>query len=147
MREGFDRDPATFAELRTVLESLFPALAGVTITHEWGGPLGVPRDWYSSVGFEKTTGLAWAGGYVGDGVGTSNLAGRTLADLILGLDTELTAPGVGRAPLAAVGAGAVALARHQRAGSTSPPASTGPKPAPVVDPAGASRSCARVFRG
>jgi glycine/D-amino acid oxidase-like deaminating enzyme len=81
VREGFDRDPATFAELRTVLESLFPALAGATITHQWGGPLGVPRDWYSSVGFEKTTGLAWAGGYVGDGVGTSNLAGRTLADL------------------------------------------------------------------
>ncbi len=90
VREGFDRDPATFAELRTVLESLFPALAGAAITHQWGGPLGVPRDWYSSVGFEKTTGLAWAGGYVGDGVGTSNLAGRTLADLILGLDTELT---------------------------------------------------------
>jgi hypothetical protein len=35
--------------------------------------------------------LAWAGGYVGDGVATSNLAGRTLADLILRRDTELTA--------------------------------------------------------
>jgi glycine/D-amino acid oxidase-like deaminating enzyme len=90
VREGFDRDPDTFAELRRVLELLFPALAGVTITHEWGGPLGVPRDWYSSVGFEPTTGFAWAGGYVGDGVGTSNLAGRTLADLIVGADTELT---------------------------------------------------------
>ncbi|MGZ4690646.1 MAG: NAD(P)/FAD-dependent oxidoreductase [Acidimicrobiia bacterium] len=90
VREGFDRDPATFAELRTVLESMFPALDGVAITHEWGGPLGVPRDWYSSVGFEPTTGIAWAGGYVGDGVGTSNLAGRTLADLILRLDTEIT---------------------------------------------------------
>jgi glycine/D-amino acid oxidase-like deaminating enzyme len=96
VRDGFDRDPATFAELRQVLESLFPALAGVTITHEWGGPLGVPRDWYTSVGFDRTTGLAWGGGYVGDGVGTSNLAGRTLADLVLGLDTELTAlPWVG----------------------------------------------------
>jgi glycine/D-amino acid oxidase-like deaminating enzyme len=90
VREGFDRDPAVFADLRRVLESLFPKLAGVGITHEWGGPLGVPRDWYSSVGFDRTTGLAWGGGYVGDGVGTSNLAGRTLADLVLGLDTELT---------------------------------------------------------
>jgi glycine/D-amino acid oxidase-like deaminating enzyme len=96
VREGFDRDPATFTELRQVLESLFPKLAGVEVTHEWGGPLGVPRDWYSSVGFDRTTGLAWGGGYVGDGVGTSNLAGRTLADLVLGLDTELTAlPWVG----------------------------------------------------
>ena len=33
---------------------------------------------------------AWAGGYVGDGVSTTNLAGRTLRDLILGEDTELT---------------------------------------------------------
>ena len=94
--DGFDRDPATFAELQRVLESLFPALAGTRITHQWGGPLGVPRDWYSSVGFDVTTGLAWAGGYVGDGVGTSNLAGRTLADLILRLDTDITAlPWVG----------------------------------------------------
>jgi glycine/D-amino acid oxidase-like deaminating enzyme len=90
VRDGFDRDPATFAELARVLQALFPALDGVKITHEWGGPLGVPRDWYSSVGFEPTTGLAWAGGYVGDGVGTANLAGRTLADLILRQDTELT---------------------------------------------------------
>jgi hypothetical protein len=35
-------------------------------------------------------GLAWAGGYVGDGVATSNLAGRTLADLILAKSTDLT---------------------------------------------------------
>jgi hypothetical protein len=43
------------------------------------------------VGFDQVTGLAWAGGYVGDGVGTSNLAGRTLADLILGRATDLVA--------------------------------------------------------
>ncbi len=88
--DRFDRDRATFAELHRVLLSLFPALEGRKITHQWGGPLGVPRDWYSSVGFEPTTGLAWAGGYVGDGVGTANLAGRTLADLILRQDSELT---------------------------------------------------------
>ena len=34
--------------------------------------------------------MGWAGGYVGDGVGTTNLAGRTLADLVLGRDTDLT---------------------------------------------------------
>lgn len=33
--------------------------------------------------------MAWAGGYVGDGVSTTNLAGRTIADLVLGHDTEL----------------------------------------------------------
>ena len=34
--------------------------------------------------------MAWAGAYVGDGVSTTNLAGRTLRDLILGQTTELT---------------------------------------------------------
>jgi hypothetical protein len=51
--------------------------------------LGIPRDWHSSVGFDPHLGLAWAGGYVGDGVATTNLAGRTLADLITGADTDL----------------------------------------------------------
>ncbi len=55
-----------------------------------GGPLGIPRDWCASVGLDQATGLGWAGGYVGDGVATTNLAGRTLADLILGRDSALT---------------------------------------------------------
>ena len=50
----------------------------------------VPRDWCASVGLDRSTGVGWAGGYVGDGVATTNLAGRTLADLITGTDSELT---------------------------------------------------------
>jgi glycine/D-amino acid oxidase-like deaminating enzyme len=50
----------------------------------------VPRDWSPAVGLDRATGLAWAGGYVGEGVAAANLAGRTLRDLILGRDTELT---------------------------------------------------------
>jgi glycine/D-amino acid oxidase-like deaminating enzyme len=91
IRDDFDRDRRVFADLRAVLTELFPAVAGACITHEWGGPLGIPRDWYSSVGFDRGTGVAWAGGYVGDGVSTTNLAGRTLADLLLGIDSDLTA--------------------------------------------------------
>ena len=89
VRPDFDRRPEVFAELRRVLHALFPAARDFDISHEWGGPLGVPRDWYSSVGFDRSSGLAWAEGYVGDGVSTTNLAGRTLADLLLGRDTEL----------------------------------------------------------
>ena len=73
-----------------MLSTLFPSLAGIGLDHAWCGVLGVPRDWCTSVGFDAKTGLAWAGGYVGTGVSTSNLAGRTLADLILERDTELT---------------------------------------------------------
>jgi glycine/D-amino acid oxidase-like deaminating enzyme len=86
----FDRNARVFAELRRVLAELFPALGDVPVDANWGGPLGIPRDWYASVGLDRTSGLAWAGGYVGDGVSTTNLAGRTLADLILSRDTEVT---------------------------------------------------------
>ena len=90
MRPTFDVDPGVHALLRQTLAELFPALAEARFTHAWGGPLGIPRDWHSSVGLDRATGLAWAGGYVGDGVSTTNLAGRTLADLITGSDTDLT---------------------------------------------------------
>ncbi len=52
--------------------------------------LGVPRDWCTTAGFDRSTGIGWAGGYVGLGVSSSNLAGRTLADLVLHRETELT---------------------------------------------------------
>ena len=87
---AFDREPAVHALLRQTLTELFPEVADARFTHAWGGPLGIPRDWHSSVGLDRATGLAWAGGYVGDGVSTTNLAGRTLADLITGADTPLT---------------------------------------------------------
>ena len=93
---AFDRDPRVFAALHATLLDLFPVLRGTRFTHAWGGPLGIPRDWCASVGLDRGTGLAWAGGYVGDGVSTTNLAGRTLCDLILDRSTELTAlPWVG----------------------------------------------------
>jgi glycine/D-amino acid oxidase-like deaminating enzyme len=87
---SFDRETAVFAELERSLVELFPALADVPVTHRWGGPLAAPRDWFSSVGYDPRSGLGAAGGYVGDGVSTTNLAGRTLADLVLGRDTDLT---------------------------------------------------------
>jgi glycine/D-amino acid oxidase-like deaminating enzyme len=87
---AYDRDPAVFADLRRTLGALFPSLHGVGVTHEWGGPLAAPRDWYCSVRFDRATGLASAGGYVGDGVATTNLAGRTLAHLITGTESHLT---------------------------------------------------------
>jgi glycine/D-amino acid oxidase-like deaminating enzyme len=89
IKHSFDRDPAVFEELERSLHGLLPQTSQARITHSWGGPVAIPRDWYSSVGFDRTTGMAWAGGYVGDGVSTANLAGRTLTDLILGRDTEL----------------------------------------------------------
>jgi len=91
IRPEFDRDPAVFDDLWRVLRELFPAIEGHAVTHSWGGPLGIPRDWYPSVGLDPATGIGWGGGYVGDGVASSNLAGRTLADLVRGAQTSRTA--------------------------------------------------------
>jgi glycine/D-amino acid oxidase-like deaminating enzyme len=89
--------PKTVAALRRMLGELFPSVAGAPIDHAWCGVLGVPRDWCSTAHVDHATGLGWAGGYVGTGVATTNLAGRTLRDLVLRDDTALThLPWVGR---------------------------------------------------
>ncbi|OIJ63549.1 FAD-dependent oxidoreductase [Streptomyces mangrovisoli] len=86
---------ATVEALRRILTDFFPALAGVRVEYAWSGVLGVPRDWCATVTLDRSTGLGWAGGYVGSGVATTNLAGRTLCDLVQqdsgqGGPTELT---------------------------------------------------------
>ncbi len=90
IREDYDRVPRVFEHLRAALVDLFPVAAGAAVTHRWGGPLGVPRDWHASANYDRSTGIATAGGYVGDGLSTTNLAGRTLTDLVLRRDTGLT---------------------------------------------------------
>ena len=87
----------TIESLTGVLHDMFPALRGVPVERAWCGVLGVPRDWCATVDLDTTTGLGTAGGYVGSGLTTTNLAGRTLADLVLHRDTDLThLPWVGR---------------------------------------------------
>jgi len=90
IRPGYDHAPRVFEHLRAALVGMFPQAADARITHRWGGPLGVPRDWHASVCRDARSRISTAGGYVGDGLSTTNLAGRTLTDLILGHDSELT---------------------------------------------------------
>lgn len=90
---------ATIEQLTALLHDFFPALrsGGVPVQHAWCGVLGVPRDWSATVRLDRASGLGTAGGYVGNGVTTSNLMGRTLAELALGQESERTAlPWVGR---------------------------------------------------
>jgi glycine/D-amino acid oxidase-like deaminating enzyme len=95
---SFDTDASVRDHLVRELGALFPAVTPDRITHHWGGPLGVRRDWRWSVRLDGATGLASAGGYVGDGVATTNLAGRILADLVLGRASDLTTLPVVGAP-------------------------------------------------
>ncbi|NKG19404.1 FAD-dependent oxidoreductase [Paeniglutamicibacter terrestris] len=87
----------TIQTLRRILREMFPAVGGTKIDHAWAGVLGVPRDWKASVNYDRATRLGFAGGYVGTGVTATNLAGRTLSDLVLGKDTkETSVPWVNR---------------------------------------------------
>lgn len=83
-------DDETIRRLVAILNQHFPAAASAQIDHAWCGTLGVPRDWCARVDFDPITRIGSAGGYVGVGVSTSNLAGRTLADLALDRQTDLT---------------------------------------------------------
>ncbi|HUZ83733.1 MAG TPA: FAD-binding oxidoreductase [Gaiellales bacterium] len=96
LSERYERSPQVRERLERALRRHFPAAAGAAVTHHWGGPLGVPRDWCMSVRFDRASGLGSAGGYSGHGVVSANIAGRTLADLVLGVESELTSlPWVG----------------------------------------------------
>ncbi len=89
IRPEFDHDAATHEGIAAVLRELFPQIGDAAVTHRWGGPVALSRDLNASVGFDRATRTGWAGGYAGAGVTTANLAGRTLADLVLGRDTDL----------------------------------------------------------
>jgi glycine/D-amino acid oxidase-like deaminating enzyme len=76
--------------VKELVTTLFPMLAGFRITHGWGGLMGVPRHWRPCVQWDNKTRTGWAGGYVGEGVAASNLAGRVMADLVTGRTSPLT---------------------------------------------------------
>jgi glycine/D-amino acid oxidase-like deaminating enzyme len=90
LRTDASLTPAEIASRRRLLVELFPSLAGAHISHAWGGNLGMARGFHPHMVCDPERHIAWAGGYGGEGVGASNLAGRTLADLILGHDSVLT---------------------------------------------------------
>ncbi|WP_194903641.1 NAD(P)/FAD-dependent oxidoreductase [Catenulispora rubra] len=87
---------AIWDRLIRTLHEHFPGTEQHTVTHRWGGTLAVPRDWSMGVRYDHSTGLGWAGGYSGHGVVASYLAGRSLCDLVLGVNSpHADAPWVG----------------------------------------------------
>ena len=84
-----DRDAKTIALIQRSLIEWFPTLEGVRFTHAWGGPVAMPMDWMPSASYDPASKIARIGGYTGQGVSVSNLAGRLLAGLIAGEKTGL----------------------------------------------------------
>jgi glycine/D-amino acid oxidase-like deaminating enzyme len=90
IQDEYDRHDPTHEMLRRTAREWFPAIEGARFTHAWGGPLAMPRDWLPTMSYDPSEGVATARGYTGQGVATTNLSGRTLADLILGRDSAVT---------------------------------------------------------
>lgn len=86
-----DRHAETHSRIQTLLLEWFPTLQGIQFTHSWGGPVGMPRDWMPMTHFDPATRIATARGYTGQGVSTTNLTGRIVAELIGGQRTALSA--------------------------------------------------------
>jgi len=90
IRPRFEKNRHVERKLVDSLREMLPQLGEFAVTHRWGGVLGLPRDFISSISLDETTGIAGVGSYSGEGVCPSNLAGRTLCDFALGRKTPLT---------------------------------------------------------
>ncbi len=91
LRQDVELNAEEIGLRRYLFGELFPQLRNVEISHGWGGNLGMARRFQPHMLLDRGSRIALAGGYGGEGVGASNLAGRTLADLILGRASALTA--------------------------------------------------------
>ena len=91
-----EQNVEVYERLRQTLRQAFPIAAQARITHHWGGPVAVPRDWCMRTTFDRGTGMGFVGAFGGHGVTAANISGRTMRDLILGESTDLTSlPWVG----------------------------------------------------
>jgi glycine/D-amino acid oxidase-like deaminating enzyme len=95
-------DPEIAAQIHAALMRLFPSLGGRRITHAWGGPIDVSPSHIPQIGTLPGAPVHFAAGFTGNGVGPSQLAGRTLASLALDRRDEHT-----RLPIVDAGPGAL----------------------------------------
>jgi glycine/D-amino acid oxidase-like deaminating enzyme len=94
-------DAAVARQVAADLERLFPGVRGRRLTHAWGGPIDVSPSHIPQIGSFPDAPVHYAFGFTGNGVGPSQLAGRTLASLALDRRDELT-----RLPIVGADAGA-----------------------------------------
>jgi glycine/D-amino acid oxidase-like deaminating enzyme len=76
-------DPAVVEATAAHLYDYFPALRGRRLTHAWGGPIDASPTHLPSVASLPGGRAFAAAGYTGNGVGPSNMVGRSLASLAL----------------------------------------------------------------
>ncbi len=85
-----DDSASAWQHLEEHLRLVFPALRDVKITHRWGGPFSVTLDLTPALGYVGDKRAVYSLGCIGHGVSMTHLNGRTLADLILEKQSDLT---------------------------------------------------------
>ena len=83
LHTGLDLEESA-SDLRDRLIEYWPDLAGVEVTHVWGGKLGIPFDLIPHIG--RVEGVWYAMGYGGHGLALATLLGHELAGMLLGED-------------------------------------------------------------
>ena len=97
--DSFTRDMRAVEEAAEGFRRLFPSFADVPLEDAWGGPIDVSPTHLPTFGSLEPGNLYYAVGYTGNGVAPSHLAGRVIADLVTGADTDSTRlPMVNRKP-------------------------------------------------
>jgi glycine/D-amino acid oxidase-like deaminating enzyme len=89
--DSFTHDLRAVVEAAEGFRLLFPSFADVPLEDGWGGPIDVSPTHLPTIGnLASSPNFFYALGYTGNGVAPSHLAGRVLADLATGADTEAT---------------------------------------------------------
>lgn len=85
--DSFTKDVRAVVEAAEGFRRLFPGFADVPIVDAWGGPIDVSPT-HLPVFASLSPHVHYALGYTGNGVAPSHLAGRVLADLVTGADSD-----------------------------------------------------------
>ncbi|MBI5117092.1 FAD-binding oxidoreductase [Candidatus Poribacteria bacterium] len=87
----YSHRPSEYRSHYRLMIEKFPFLKGIKVTHQWGGRIGITLDFLPSVGRTgKHNNVYYSMGYNGNGLGFGQLAGKMLAALMAGENSELT---------------------------------------------------------
>ncbi|GGE69001.1 oxidoreductase [Streptosporangium jomthongense] len=89
---GMDKwhDENVWQDLEAHFRWLFPSLAHKKIDYKWGGAVSANFDMVPEIGFIGDQNIIYSTGCIGHGVSLTQLNGRLIADLIAGVDSELS---------------------------------------------------------
>ena len=87
LSERSEIDNRMHSALEKRARSWFPQITDAKFEYRWGGAVALTRRWQAYLNFDRASGRAEIGGYVGDGVTLSYLVAKTLAEKMSNIKT------------------------------------------------------------